>query len=103
MTDKQAFERIEEILKEVKEIAKEKNIRIDVYSNAKGDFSNADVGDYEILIIKGNISHEYRPLYSSEKWKSINPDQVNFSGEPYKESAPGGNPNAQIKNNTLKQ
>lgn len=94
MTDKQAFERIEEILKEVKEIAKEKKIRIDVYSNAKGDFSNADVGDYEILIIKGNISHEYRPLYSSKKWKSIAPNQVNFSGKPHKESAPDRSPNA---------
>lgn len=103
MTDKQAFERIEELLKEVQKIANEKEIDINIYINQSDCYANACIGDYEIIEMNKKKYYEYRPSCGVEKWKSIAPNQVNFSSEPHKESAPGGNPNAQIKNNTLKQ
>lgn len=94
MTDQQAFERIEEILGEILKISEEKEIDISIYANQSDSYINACIGDYEISKMNEKKYYEYRPSCGVEKWKSIAPNQVNFSGEPYKESAPGGNPNA---------
>ncbi len=96
MTDKEVIERLTEIMKEVNEISDEIGKSISVESLANREKAWVHVGDYRIVKHGALIEFLYSPFDGQTDWENIKPDQINFNGEPHKDSAPGGNQNAQI-------
>lgn len=70
-------------------IAKEKGIRISITATPKEDgFAYADAGEYCFTHFDDyGDDFEYRKRDDTSAWRTITPEQVDFSGEPKKAPA----------------